>query len=88
MHSLICFKDGEGHTINFFRLKYKRPATVLQKVYEGFCEYEWLYLKELRGKCTRVTIHYTMYGESDGKLTYQCNFDEFMENYNAYKQTA
>lgn len=70
MHSLICFKNVKGRTIDFFRLKQKRPTTVLQKVYEGFSKYEWLYLKDLKDECICVTIHYTECGESDGELTY------------------
>lgn len=86
MHSLVCFKDKNGRTIDFYRLKQKRPATVLQKVYEGFAKAESMYLSELQDGCTEVTIHYTEYEAREDELTYKCSFDEFIKNYNEYKQ--
>lgn len=87
LHSIISFNNQEGKLIDFFRLKYKNPETVLNKVFEGFYNYESLYItEELKNSCTDVFIHYTHYESTEENLTFKCTFKEFMEKYNDYKQ--
>ena len=87
LHSIISFEDQNGIDIDFFRLKQKKPETVLNKVFEGFYNYESLYItEELKNRCTNVFIHYTEYETTEENLTFKCSFNEFVEKYNEYKQ--
>lgn len=85
-HSIISFEDIKGVLIDFYRLKPKRPETVLNIVFRGFREFENLYLKNLNNRCSSVLIHYTDYETTPENLTFRCTFEEFMKRYNDFKQ--
>lgn len=84
-HSIISFEDNNGVLIDFYRLKPKRPETVLNIVFRGFKEFENFYLKNLKNRCASVLIHYTDYETTPENLTFKCTFDEFMKQYNDFK---
>ncbi len=86
LHSIISFNDENGVLIDFYRLKQKKPSTVLKKIYQAFTDFENLYLnQEVKNRCKNVTIHYTHYESTEENMTYSCSFDEFMENLKAYR---
>ena len=77
LHSIISFNDDRGVTIDFHRLKQKRPESVLNAVFKGFSEFESIYITEdMKRRCRAVTIHYT---------EFECTFDDFLQRYEAYK---
>lgn len=84
-HSIISFDNKDNRTLDFYRLRQKRPATVLKKVLEGFAQHSSIFLtEELKSECTSIKIYYTEYETTEKELTYQCSFEEFMEKLNAY----
>ena len=86
LHSIISFDDNKGVTIDFHRLKQKKPETVLNAVFKGFSEFESIYITEdLKKRCKAVKIHYTEYESTEQNKTFECTFDDFMHQYEAYK---
>ena len=86
LHSIISFNDDRGVTIDFHRLKQKRPESVLNAVFKGFSEFESIYITEdMKRRCRAVTIHYTEYESTEQNKTFECTFDDFLQRYKAYK---
>ena len=86
LHSIISFNDDRGVTIDFHRLKQKRPESVLNAVFKGFSEFESIYITEdMKRRCRAVTIHYTEYESTEQNKTFECTFDDFLQRYEAYK---
>lgn len=86
LHSIISFNDDRGVTIDFHRLKQKRPESVLNAVFKGFSEFESIYITEdMKRRCKAVTIHYTEYESTEANKTFECAFADFLQRYNQYK---
>ena len=84
-HSIISFDNKDNRTLDFYRLRQKRPATVLKKSFEAFAEHPSVFLtEELKNECTSIKIYYTEYETTEKELTYQCSFEEFMEKLHTY----
>ena len=89
LHSIISLNDDRGVTIDFHRLKQKRPESVLNAVFKGFSEFESIYITEdMKRRCRAVTIHYTEYESTEANKTFECTFDDFLQRYNQYNQIA
>ena len=84
LHSILEFRDENNHLMDFYRLKQKRPQTVINHALKAIYDFESFWLKQWNG-CKKVVIFWTDYETNEDNKTFECTYDEFLKQYELYK---